>query len=371
MKGMIAWFAKNPVAANLLMVVILLLGANALNGRIPLEVFPSGELDVIVVRVMYPGATPREAEEGITIRVEEAIQDLEGIEEMKSGSGEGASVVQVEVADGYETRDLMDDIKSRVDAISTFPNDAERPIVSVKTRRHGVISTVVYGDRSEMELRRLAEQIRDDLSALPDVTQVALDSLRDYELAIEVSEDILREYGLTLAQVAEAVRSGSIDLSAGNIRTEGADILIRTKGQAYSIDDFKRIPIVSRSDGSRIELGDIATIVDGFEDNPVKIRFNGLPAMAVDIYRVGEQNSIIVAGAVRTYIEAKRQQLPKGVQLDFWRDRSKIVKARLQTLTNSALQGGVLVLILLALFLRPKVAFWVCAGIPVSFMGGF
>ncbi len=368
---MITWFARNPVAANLLMILILLLGANALSSRIPLEVFPSGELDVIVVRVMYPGSTPRESEEGVTIRIEEAIQDLEGIEEIRSGSGEGAAVVQVEVADGYQTRDLLDDIKSRVDGINTFPAEAERPIINISARRREVISAVIYGERSDMELRRLAENVRDDLSSLPGVTQVFVDSPREYELAIEVSEQVLREYGLTLAQVADAVNRGSIDLSAGNIRTRGADILVRTKGQAYSADDFSRIPIVSRSDGSRILLGDIASIQDGFEDNPVKMRFDGLPAMAIDVYRVGEQSSIEVADQVRRYIEGQQALLPEGVKLDYWRDRSKIVKARLQTLIDNAIQDGILVLALLTLFLRPTVAFWVCAGIPVCFMGGF
>ncbi|OMH25848.1 efflux RND transporter permease subunit [Motiliproteus sp. MSK22-1] len=368
---MITWFARNPVAANLLMILILLLGANALNGKIPLEVFPSRQLDQIVVRIMYPGSTPRESEEGITIRVEEEIQDLEGIEEIKSGSGEGASVVSVEVADGYNTRDLMDDIKSRVDGISTFPEEAERPIISISARRHEVISTVIYGDRSEMQLRRIAEEVRDEISNLSGITQVSLDSSRDYELAIEVSEATLREYGLTLSQVAEAVNRGSIDLSAGNIRTLGADILVRTKGQAYNANDFRRIPIVTQSDGSRIELGDIATIRDGFEDNPVNMRFDGQQAVAVDIYRVGNQSSIEVADQVKRYIERKQSLLPEGVKLDYWRDRSNIVKARLQTLTNSAIQGGILVLLLLTLFLRPTVAFWVCAGIPVCFMGGF
>ncbi|WP_207062910.1 efflux RND transporter permease subunit [Motiliproteus sp. SC1-56] len=368
---MIAWFARNPVAANLLMVLILALGGHALLNRTPLEVFPTIELERINVTVSYPGASPAEVEEGITIRIEEAVQDLEGIEQISSRSSEGAAQVNIEVAKGYDTRFLLDDVKSRVDAINRFPEEAERPVVNITEFRREVISAVVYGERDPMALRQIAERVRDDLAALPGVTQVYLDAPRRYELAIEVPELVLQEYGLTLAQVAEAVRRGSLDLSAGNIRTRGADILVRTRGQAYSAEEFRRIPILTRADGSRIELGDLAHIDDGFAEDPIKRRFDGQPAVGIEVYRVGNQNSIEVAAAVRDYLDATRHEMPEGVQLGYWRDRSKIVKARLTTLTNSALQGGLLVMLLLTLFLRPTVAFWVCVGIPISFMGGF
>ena len=371
MHGMIAWFARNPVGANLLMVLILGGGLYSLSNRIPLEVFPEIELDMVSIRVSYPGATPSEVEEGLSIRIEEAIQDLEGIEQLLSRSSEASAVVNVEVAQGYDSRQLMADINSRIDAINTLPATAERPVVSISQHKREVISVVLYGERQELELRRLAEQVRDDLSALPDVTQVVIDSQRDYEIAIEVPEHVLREYGLSLAQVAESVGRGSLDLSAGNIRTQGADILIRTKGQAYTAEQFRRIVVFSDNAGSRIELGDIARIHDGFEEDPVRIRFDGQPAMAVDVYRVGQQSSIVIADQVREYIERQQSLLPKGVSIAYWRDRSKIVKARLQTLNKSAIQGGFLVILLLALFLRPQVAFWVCVGIPISFMGGF
>jgi multidrug efflux pump subunit AcrB len=218
MHGMIAWFARNPVAANLLMMLILGAGLYSLSSRIPLEVFPEIELDLVQIRVAYPGATPAEVEEGLSIRIEEAIQDLEGIEELLSRSSEGMAVINVEVDPDYDARELMEDIKSRVDAINTMPDGSERPQISISQRKREVISVVVYGQRQEWELRSLAEQVRDDISALPEVTQVQLDSPRDYEIAIEVPESVLREYGLTLAQVAEAVQRGSLDLSAGNRR---------------------------------------------------------------------------------------------------------------------------------------------------------
>ncbi len=370
MHGMITWFARNPVAANLLMLLIMASGLYSVSNRIPLEVFPDIQLDMISVRVSYPGSTPTEVEEGLSIRIEEAIQDLEGIDQLLSRSREGSAVVNVEVAQGYDARILMEDIKGRVDAINTLPDGAERPTVSINQRKREVISVVVYGEREEWELRRLAEQVRDDLSALPDITQVVLDSPRDYEIAIEIPETVLREYNLTLAQVAEAVKRGSLDLSAGNIRTLGADILVRTKGQAYTAADFSRIVVVSGNDGSRLELGEIARINDGFKEDPVKARFDGLPAMAIDVFRVGDQSSIKVADQVKAYIAKQHAVLPEGVKIGFWRDRSKIVKARLQTLNKSAMQGGLLVILLLALFLRPQVALWVCVGIPISFMGG-
>ncbi len=369
MHGLIAWFARNPVAANLLMLLILGGGLYSLSNRIPLEVFPEIDLDMVSVRVSYPGATPSEVEEGLSIRIEEAIQDLEGIEQMLSRSSEASAVVNVEVASGYDPRRLMEDINSRIDAINTLPAGAERPVISISQRKREVISVVLYGAREELELRRLAERVRDDLSALADVTQVAIDSPRDYEIAIEVPEIVLREYGLSLAQVAEAVGRGSLDLSAGNIRTQGADILVRTKGQAYNAEQFRRIVVLSDNAGSRIELGDIARIEDGFKEDPLRTRFDGQPAIAVDVFRVGQQSAISIADQVKHYIE-QQSSLPEGVQIAYWRDRSAIVKARLQTLNKSAMQGGLLVILLLALFLRPQVAFWVCMGIPISFMGG-
>ncbi|WP_421864828.1 efflux RND transporter permease subunit [Motiliproteus sp.] len=370
MHGMIAWFARNPVAANLLMVLIIGAGLHSLANRIPLEIFPEIELDLITVRVSYPGASPVEVEEGISIRVEEAVQDLQGIADLVSRSTEGSAAIHVEVESGYDERVLLDDVKSRVDAINTLPDGAERPTVTLVQATREVLSVVIYGERSELELRQLAERVRDDISALPDVTQVKIDSPREYEISIELPEAVLREYGLTLAQVAETVRRGSLDLSAGNIRTQGADILVRTKGQAYTADQFEKIVVVSGVDGSRIELGDIARIRDGFEEDQVKLRFDGQPAMAIDVYRIGDQNSIVLADQVKEYIEAQRERLPEGVSINYWRDRSKIVKARLQTLNKSAIQGGLLVIALLALFLRPQVAFWVCVGIPICFMGG-
>ena len=369
MHKLIEWFVKNHVAANLLMVLIIFLGLRATLLHIPLEVFPAFELDVVNVRVTLPGSTPEEAEESLAVRIEEAVYDLEGVEQIISRSSEGGTTVSVEVDGSHDIRDLLSDIKTRVDAINTFPAEAEHPVVSQAQRNREVISVVLSGAIEEKELRELGTAVRDELLLLPGITQVFLESVAPFEISIEIAEQTLLRYNLTLAQVAAAVKKSSIDLSGGVIKTMGGEIVLRSKGQAYSTEEFAAIPVRTTSDGVRLLLGDVATIKDGFDQTPIKVRFNGENALLIEVYRIGNQNAIQVAGQVKSYIETKNGELPSGVQLNFWKDRSRIVKARLQTLGNSALQGGVLVAILLSLFLRPAIAFWVCVGIPVTFLG--
>ncbi|MEZ5473363.1 MAG: efflux RND transporter permease subunit [Marinicella sp.] len=368
-QGYISWFAHNHVAANLLMISIVFIGLLSINTRIPLEVFPSIELDVVNISTSLPGSTPTETEQGITIRVEESISDLEGIETISSRSSEGRSQVTVELSTGYDAQVLLNEIKNRVDAINTLPVDAEKPLVSKSTRRREVISVVVFGDVSEQELRLVSEHVRDDIISIDGITQVFLENVRPFEIAIEVNQDTLREYGITIDQISAAINSNSLDLSAGNIKTSGGDVLIRTQGQAYQQEQFENLIIRNRADGSLLRLVDIATISDGFEEQAILNRFNGQRAMEIEVYSVGKQNAIDVADKVKSYIHEKQPDLPQTIQLGYWRDRSQIVKNRLNTLVNSAIQGGLLVLLLLTLFLRPKVAFWVVVGIPVSFMG--
>ncbi|MBN2887676.1 MAG: efflux RND transporter permease subunit [Chromatiaceae bacterium] len=369
MKGMIGWFAGNGVAANLLMILILFLGAWALAERIPLEVFPDFERDQVSVAVTYRGATPAEVEEAVVVRIEEAIADLEGIERIESSANEGAAKVSVEVEKGRDPRALLDDIKNRVDAINTFPAEVERPIYRVQEFRREVISVVVSGDLPERALRRLGERVRDDLAALPEVSLVELTGVRPYEISIEVSERTLDRHGLTFDQIVEAVRRSSVDRPAGSIKTRGGEILLRTKGQAYVAEDFARITVFTRQDGTRLTLGELASIRDGFEEEPLYAQFNGRSAVLIEVYRTGMQNALDVGRAVQDYVAENRARMPSGVTLDYWRDRSRVVKLRLQTLLNSAWQGGLLVFLCLALFLRLSVAAWVCVGIPISFMG--
>jgi len=368
---MIAWFARNHVAANLLLITILIAGLFSLSTRIPLEVFPSFESDRINISVSLRGATPEDIEKSIAIRIEESVQDLEGIEKISSRSSENSATVTVEVDAGYDPREMLADIKSRVDAINTFPKDAEKPIVSLATRKRDVIAVTVSSIYGEKETREYAEKVRDDLLKIPAITQLELAGVRNYEVAIEVPKDKMRQYNLSLSRISTAIANSSADVSAGNVRTQGGDILLRSTGQAYRKDEFARIAIKTNSDGSIIRLSDIATIKDGFEETPIRTRFNGKQAAFIDVYRIGQQNAIEVAGAVRDYINDQQPLLPHGVELSYWDDDSQIVKNRISTLTTSALQGGILVLALLTLFLRPSIAFWVFIGIPISFMGAF
>ncbi|RKX29578.1 MAG: AcrB/AcrD/AcrF family protein [Verrucomicrobia bacterium] len=366
---MIGWFTRNGVAANLLMGLILIMGIWALSSKLVLEVFPDFTADTITVVVPYRGSTPTEVEEVIVIRLEEAIQDLPGIKQMTSTASENAGSVRVEVAKGYDPREMVDDIKNRVDSINTFPAEAERPIVDLPARTDRVITVVVSGDLTERDLKRLGEQVRDEIANLPTVSLASLRAVRPYEIGIEVSEETLRKYNLTFDQVVRAVRNSSIDLSAGNIRTEGGEILLRTRGQAYRQSEFEEIVLIVRDDGTRLTLDDIAQVNDGFDEIPFFSRYNNRRAVTVDVFRVADQNVLDIATAVRDYVDEARTRMPAGVELGFWQDRSLEIKGRLNTLLGSAVTGGILVFLVLTLFLRFSLAVWVCLGIPVSFMG--
>lgn len=368
---MITWFAKNSVAANLLMISILIAGLFSLNTSIPLEVFPSFETHVVSVRVSLPGATPQDVEKSVTIRIEEAVQDLQGIDQIRSTSGEGSAVVYIDIDDNYDPQTLLADIKSRVDAVNTFPGDAERPVISLAQHTHDVITVTLASDYGEHETREYAQNLRDEMLRLDGVTQLELDGIRNYEITINVSQNSLRQYGLTLSDISNAIGKSSIDISSGNLRTLGGDILLRSSGQAYRKNDFAKIAIKTNKDGSKLLLEDIAQINDGFEETPVRTRFNGKNAVFIEVYRIGDQSAIDVADKIKGFIKERQATLPQGYELSYWDDDSAIVKNRISTLTNSALQGGILVLALLTLFLRPAIAFWVFIGIPISFMGAF
>jgi len=368
---MIAWFTRNDVAANLMLMLILLCGLYSLKNEIPTEIFPSIASDIISVSVSLRGSTPEEAEQSVAIRVEEAVQDLEGIKKISSRSREGSASITIEVDSGYDARELLADIKSRVDAINTFPAEAEKPNISLAIHTREVISVAVSGRLSEKEIRQQAERVRDDLLRIPGITQLELEDVRDYEIAIEVSEHQLRQFNLQLSDVANAVKNSSLDLSAGNLKTSGGEVLIRLKGQAYDRSQFDNIVVATSQDGSIVRLRDIAQVNDGFNEDPLMSRFNGRPAAMIEVYRVGSQSAVDVADKVKAYVAQRQAGLPHGIELTTWRDRSTIVKGRLQTLVNNALQGGVLVILLLTLFLRPSVAFWVFLGVPISFMGAF
>ncbi len=367
---MIAWFARNSVAANLLLVTIAAAGLIAMR-NVPLAVFPESEPDVINISVPFRGATPEDAELGIAVRIEEAVQDLPGIKKLTSRSVEGSTRLSIEVDSDTDPRVMLDDVKTRVDAINTLPVDAERPVISLNIRQFDVIELVIAGEQGIDEILQFSEQIRDELLRVDGVSFAEIESVQNYEIAIEASQDRLREYNLTLADISRAIRASSVDLSAGNVRTDGGDILIRSKGQAYRGSEFADIVVKTNNDGSIIRIGDLASVLDGFEEGGARTRFNGKNAVFIGVSRTGNESAIEVADKVHAFIEERQSSLPVGMTLSFWDDDSVRIRDRLGILMSSALQGSILVILLLTLFLRPAVAFWVFIGIPVSFLGGF
>ncbi len=368
MKGLIAWFANNGVVANLVMFVMVVAGLMTIPD-LKKEVFPEFSIDMITVSVEYRGAAPEEVEEAVCVRVEEAVQDLDGIKKISSSANEGVGTVTIEVETGYDTRQVLDDVKARVDAIDTFPEQTEKPVVQEMTNRFQVINVSISGDTDELTLKLLGEKVRDELTLLPGITQVELRNARPYEISIEISEDALRRHGLTFEQVAQAVRRTSLDLPGGSVKTETGEILLRTKGQAYRGPEFERLTLLTRPDGTRLQLSDVARVVDGFEETDQWARLDGKPAVLVQVYRVGDQNALDVAAAVHRYVAEARQRMPEGIAITTWADAARILQSRMDLLMKNALSGLALVFLVLALFLRLRLAFWVSIGIPVSFLG--
>ncbi|MYB52528.1 MAG: efflux RND transporter permease subunit [Acidobacteriia bacterium] len=367
-KGVIGWFARNGVAANLMLLVIVVSGAIVLMD-LKQEIFPELSLDVITIETRYRGAGPEEVEDAICLRVEEALQGIDGIKRMTSTANEGSGLVTLELLVGYDIRKVLDDVKAGVDAIETFPEEAEKPIVHELTSRFQVINVAVAGDTDLATLKRIGEQVRDGLTALPEISQALLLNVPPYEISIEVSDEALRRWGLTFDRVAEAVRQFSVDLPGGSVKTDNGEILFRTKGQAYSGDEYKNLPLLTRPDGTRIYLRDVATVIDGFEDLAVSARFDGKPAVLVKVFRVGDQNAISISQAVQDYVERASASAPNGIEIFTWHNSARYLESRIALLVKNALTGLLLVFVVLALFLRMRLAFWITLGIPVSFLG--
>ena len=368
--GIIDWFARNAVAANLLMIILVVGGLYSVL-TIKKESQPPVETNFITVTMPFLGSSPEDVEEGILVKIEEAIQDIEGIQEIISTGRRGSGEVQVEVRAGYDVLEVMNEIKNRVDAISTFPENTEKPIVS-RTRFQQQVNLVsVYGDVDERTLKEYAKQVRNEIVTLPGITRAELLGSRPYEISIEVSEFTLEQYGMTLAEVAQAVRRGSLDLPAGSIRSDAGDIQLRTKGQAYTGLEFEDILVRTNDDGSRVLLKDIATIRDEFEETGRFSEFNGKPAFSIQVLSVGDQNELDISATVRDYVAAKQASIPSGVSLSAWADVTYYLKSRLDMMIKNLVIGALLVFLSLTLFLRLKLAFWVMVGLPVAFLGTF
>jgi len=364
----IRWMAKNHVAANLLMLV-LILGGLIKAPQIKQEIFPEVSLDRIQVSVPYPGAGPEEVEEGILLKIEESLTGVDGIKQIKSSAQEGSGSVTAEIYTDQNADLILQDIKSEIDRITTFPEDAEKPIISKLLNRQEVISVVIYGEASERSLREQAEAIRNELLELPDITQVDLGGVRDFEISVEIAEKNLRRYNLTLEQVAAKIRQASIDLPGGTVKAEGGEILLRTKERRYWGPEYKDIIIISNPDGSRVTLGQIAKVKDAFEDSDQFARFDGMPAAMVKVFRIGEQKPIEMSELILDYVEKKRLEMPDSLNLSVWNDTSEIFESRMNLLQKNALIGLSLVILILGLFLEIRLALWVMLGIPISFFG--
>lgn len=368
MNGMISWFARNGVAANLLVLFILAAGAASLYS-LRREVFPEVESGMVSVTVEYPGAAPAEVEEGVCIRIEEAIQSLESIDQITSTAREGLGTVVAELLPRSDVSSALDEIKARVDAIDTFPEETEKPVIQEILLRKQVINIALSGDTDELSLKRLGERMRDDLGALPEITQVELANVRPYEISVEVSENALRRYGLTFDEVANAIRRSSVDLPGGTVKTRSGEILLRTKGQAYTGFEFANLVLRTRPDGTRLRIGDVAQVTDGFAETDREATFDGQPSLLIQVFRVGDQNAITIADTVYDYVERARDWLPGGIQITTWQDDSTYLKSRQRLLVKNGLAGLVLVFFTLALFLRFTLAGWVSFGLVASFLG--
>ncbi len=311
MTRLIAWFVGNPVAANLLMMILIVGGLISLT-QLKQEEFPEIDLGIVQVRVPYLGAAPEEVELGVCIRIEEALEGAQSIYRMTSASGEGMCTVTLELESSADDIEALNDISGRVDAISTFPAETERPIVSLLTSRNQGLEIVIAGDTDERTLKTLALEMREEIAAMDGISQVEVAYVRADEISIEVSEQTLRRYGLTLDQVANSVRRSSLDLPGGTIRAGGGEILVRTKGQAYRGSEFENIVVVSAADGTTITLGDIATIADGLEEGDLSVRFDGQPAAMVAIYRWAAKTSSIFATKSGPTSRMPKHECPKG-----------------------------------------------------------
>ncbi len=366
--GIIGWFVRNPVAANLLMFAIIGLGLySGINLR--KQTTPDFDINYVSVRVPYLGAAPEEVEEGVVIKIEEAIQDTKGILKLKSTASEGMGSVRAEIEIDADINEVLNEIKVKVDAISTFPDLTEKPVVYKVEVPTGILFVSIYGDIDEYQRKEIAESIKDELLDYPEIKSINLMGDRAYEISIEVTENTLREYDLTMSEVSAAIRESSIDLPGGRIRSDGGDILLRTKGQVYTGEEFGDLVLRTYSDGSRLLLSDIANIDDGFVESKSWGRFNGKPSLDMEILAAQAENEIETADRVKDYIRKRSSTLPDGVQMEVWGDRSIYLQDRLDMMTKNMTQGAILVFIVLSLFLRFKVALWSVIGIPVAFFG--
>ncbi len=369
-RGPIAWMAKNSVAANILMVILIGGGFFAAQ-KVKQEFLPEAELDMVTVGVPYPGASPDEVEQGILLVLEEAMRGIDGVKKVTATANEGYGSVLVEVLPTHEVNNIADDIRSEVDRIRTFPLDAEEPIINAIRLKRAVMDVIIAADTSESVLRELTEQVRDRLLQSKGITQIELSGVRSHEIAIEIPQDKLRELNLSLREVSSIIARSSVDLPGGGMKTSGGEILVRVKDRRNLGREFANIPIVTAPDGTRLLLEDIAEIRDGFDDSDQFTFYNDKPAMTLTVFRVGKETPITVEAAVLEILDELRDTMPEGLEFTLWNNRADMFRGRMGLLLKNGVIGLVLVFVMLGLFLEMRLAFWVMLGIPISFLGTF
>lgn len=368
-KGPIAWMARNPVAANLLM--LLLLGGGIWTSlNIQKEVFPQFQLDIVEISVGYPGAAPAEVEQGILLPIEETVRGVQGIKEITSTAREGRGSVTIELVTGTDRMKAFQDIDQAVNRIRTFPDDIDDPEVTLQAQQQDVMEIGLYGDVDIWTLRKLAERLRDRLLSEPSLTQVEIENTPDYVMHVEIPQHKLREYNLTLGDVARIIRGSSEDVPAGALETSGGEILLRMKERKQWAREFENIEIVTTPAGASVTLGDLATITDGFEEAGFHSRFNRQYSVELGIYRIGKQSPLDIAETVENVMADFESTLPAGVEYRIGSNRADDYRERLSLLLENGVIAVLIVLIILAVFLEYRLAFWVMMGMTISFVGG-
>ena len=368
MRALISWFVHNPIAANLLMFSLVVGGLLGLI-EVRKEEFPNIDVPTITVTVPYLGAAPAEVETGVCIRIEEAVQGIEGIEKIKTTAAENRCVVALELTSSAFQDRALDDVKAQVNAISTFPANTEPPVVALVSLRSVVMYIAVSGETDERSLKNLSESLREEILEIPSVSLVDTMYVRPDEISVEIPESVLRRYGLTLGQVADAIRQSSIDIPGGSIKSAAGEIRLRGTAQRYSGLELEDIPIITNPDGTRVLLSQVATINDGFEEQDIAAFLDGRPTQLLKVWRLGKDNTLLMARDLADFLSLKQRTLPPGIELRIWSNEADELVLRLSTLIDSAVGGLILVIITLALFLRLRLALWVTAGIPVSVLG--
>ncbi len=370
MKGLIRWWADNTVAANLLMIGIIFAGVIGFF-KLEREIFPTIPFPGMQVIVSWPGASPRDVEQQVVSRIEESLKDLESLDWVRSESGEGWGGVFIMAENSSNFASVMDDVTSRVQGISSFPPDIEQPRISQWYNREEVLRVAVHGDVGERKLKRLADEMRREVAQLKGISIVDVFGTRSEEISIEVSETALRQYRMSFAEVAQAIRASSINLSAGNLRTGGGEYTLRTNNLANTDVDFESIVVRQLPDGGVIKVSDVATVIDGFEENEILASLNGEPAVLIQVMSSEVMDVVTMSESVHEWIEKRRESLPPGVSLTLWQDAAIDFNSRMSSIGSAAISGLVLVFLVLFLTLRPKVAFWVAAGVATAYAGTF